>query len=176
MKLKQYMQDCQRTLSDLGSLKLNLSHMAMGMSSEINELSTAIRQNDKVNIGEELADICWYAGNLSTMIGIGDINDEITFKEDDNRTLEDFISLCNNTIKRYVAYDKTIDGGEEIWLQMYIDAIFKNIEILCLLYDLNFEQILENNIDKLKIRFPDKFTTTDALNRDLIAEYKELEK
>ena len=36
--------------------------------------------------------------------------------------------------------------------------------------------ILENNIEKLKERFPEKFTNEDALNRDLDAERAILEK
>lgn len=35
--------------------------------------------------------------------------------------------------------------------------------------------IMQKNIDKLRARFPDKFTTERALNRDLVAERKALE-
>ena len=41
---------------------------------------------------------------------------------------------------------------------------------------LDWETGLQNNIDKLKARFPEKFTSEKAINRDLKTERKELEK
>ena len=40
---------------------------------------------------------------------------------------------------------------------------------------IDFEEILESNINKLKHRFPDKFSSEKALNRDLEGERKILE-
>jgi hypothetical protein len=40
----------------------------------------------------------------------------------------------------------------------------------------NWSQILETNIAKLKHRYPDKFTSENAINRDVVAERKILEK
>lgn len=40
----------------------------------------------------------------------------------------------------------------------------------------NWDQILETNIAKLKHRYPDKFTSENAINRDLVAEREILEK
>ena len=43
---------------------------------------------------------------------------------------------------------------------------------LCKEWNINFEECLDLNINKLKIRFPDKFTEENALNRDLVSERK----
>lgn len=40
----------------------------------------------------------------------------------------------------------------------------------------SFEQIMEENINKLKTRYPEKFTEEKAINRDLETERKILEK
>lgn len=40
---------------------------------------------------------------------------------------------------------------------------------------LNFEQILKKNIEKLKKRFPEKFSEEKAIKRDLVSERKALE-
>ncbi len=37
---------------------------------EIEELTYAIRQGDRVNIGEEIADLLWYTSILSDVVGI----------------------------------------------------------------------------------------------------------
>lgn len=39
----------------------------------------------------------------------------------------------------------------------------------------NWDNILETNLNKLKKRYPDKFTSEDAINRDLISERQILE-
>ena len=45
------------------------------------------------------------------------------------------------------------------------------------MYDgIDYEKSLENNINKLKVRFPEKFTEENALNRNLKEERKVLEK
>ena len=42
--------------------------------------------------------------------------------------------------------------------------------------NLDWEQGLKNNIDKLRVRYPEKYTDECAENRDLASERKELEK
>jgi hypothetical protein len=49
------------------------------------------------------------------------------------------------------------------------------IAILLRELDLDFESLLQLNIDKLKARFPEKFTESHALNRDLDKERDILE-
>lgn len=75
--------------------------------------------------------------------------------------------------KKHIYYGKPLDKvnvSEEIAdTQWYIQN-------LCRLENIDFNQALINNIEKLKIRYPEKFTKENAIERDLIAERKELEK
>lgn len=78
-----------------------------------------------------------------------------------------------DAFKKHIYYKKPLDVvnvGEEIG-----DIMFY-LSNLARLLELDIEKILQNNIDKLRKRYPDKFTTENALNRDLHAERKELEK
>jgi hypothetical protein len=43
-------------------------------------------------------------------------------------------------------------------------------------FDLDFGDCLSNNIDKLRVRYPEKFTEENAIERNLKAERVELEK
>ena len=43
-------------------------------------------------------------------------------------------------------------------------------------FGLDMTKLLENNIDKLKVRFPEKYTDLSANNRNLDAEYEQLKK
>ena len=69
-----------------------------------------------------------------------------------------------DAFKRKMFYGKELDVvnvKEEIGDLMWYTAI------LLRELDLDFHEILQLNIDKLKTRFPEKFTKADALNRDL---------
>lgn len=77
-----------------------------------------------------------------------------------------------DAFKRKIFYGKDLDVvnvKEEIGdLMWYVAILLREL-------DLNFEDVLQVNIDKLKARFPDKFTEVDALNRDLEKERRILE-
>ena len=78
-----------------------------------------------------------------------------------------------DAFKKHIFYGKPLDVvnvGEEIADMLWY------LTNLARLTDLDVENLLQNNIDKLRKRFPEKFTQEGALNRDLEAERKELEK
>lgn len=78
-----------------------------------------------------------------------------------------------DAFKKHIFYKKPLDVvnlGEEIADMMWY------LTNLSRLLDMDVETLLQNNIDKLRVRFPDKFTSEKALNRSLDAERKELEK
>lgn len=74
--------------------------------------------------------------------------------------------------KKELAYKKPLD---DVNCQEEIGDIMWYISNLCKLKGWDFEKICQTNIDKLKARYPEKFTSDDALNRDLDSERKILE-
>ena len=75
--------------------------------------------------------------------------------------------------KKNLAYGKEIDwvnvdeeGGDLTWY-------FANF---CRLNGIDFYAMIERNINKLRVRYPEKFTEDNANNRNLQAERKVLEK
>ena len=181
MNFKEYQLDATRTCSDLGSLKLNLSHMILGIVSENEEFLKAMVEDDIINAREEQCDQMWYIANYCTYRGF-DLTEVVG---DINRGLEDFItedwegvlptwdvfsSKLADYVKKFIAYDKELDEELE---KKALKAIIWSLTIEDT--GLNFEVDLQKNIDKLKVRFPEKFNTVDALNRDLDKERKILE-
>lgn len=78
-----------------------------------------------------------------------------------------------DAFKKHIYYNKPLDVvnvGEEVADCMWY------ISNLCRLGGIDFEKILDNNINKLRVRYPEKFTNENATNRNLEAERKELEK
>jgi NTP pyrophosphatase (non-canonical NTP hydrolase) len=182
MTLTQYPQEAIKTLGSKG-LEIDLFHCYAGFTSEINELEDALLNNDLVNIKEELGDISWYVfvylhlKNFDKYESIErlmrnsvqkEISDlDITFI---TRNLYRTSSNFGNCLKREVIYQKADALAEA----KVLSSIFSCIALICEKYNIEYTEVLKNNIEKLKVRFPNKFTTEDALNRNLEEEYEKL--
>lgn len=182
MDLKTYQEQAQRTFPDLG-FKLNLSHMVLGINSEMNELEDAIDKQDTVNIGEEIADTFWYLANYCVLrnyslanihtSGYNMIKRPTGFTVQGNiGSIYNNISKLQDIIKKHIAYDKEMyDDTGHIFFIMWA------LKDICDDYALDVSIILNNNIEKLKVRYPEKFDKVRAIeeNRDLKTERKTLE-
>ena len=174
MTLEQYQQEAKRTLSDLGGEEKNMLHMRLGVFTEVGEILDIFKKNiaygkpiDWIHVNEEGADIMWYLINELTLKGI-------------------LISEPN--YYKSTKYEEGYSTIEEVavdlsdWLCNYSD-VYEDVEaieslhyILTSLPNSDFFGSLERNINKLRIRYPEKFTTENALNRNLEAERQALEK
>ena len=178
-----------RTLPDLGE-KLNLTHMVLGMNSELSELEDAFEKNDFINVIEEICDYQWYLANYCSLVKFNfGFFDNVPWKVGDDGALSmikgvDTTLKCiqklyyltsklQDLVKKNIAYSKPILREVEI---EYISLIQEEFQKICILENLDINKGLENNINKLKIRYPDKFTQEAAINRNLEAERIELEK
>ena len=81
-----------------------------------------------------------------------------------------------DAFKKHLIYGQPLDRvniseeiGDVMWYIAIMTRYLRNDGI-------SLQDILNSNINKLKVRFPDKFTSEDALNRDLPSERKVLEK
>tara|TARA_R110000764_G_scaffold20407_9_gene52472 strand:+ start:1421 stop:1963 length:543 start_codon:yes stop_codon:yes gene_type:complete len=177
MTIQEFKTECKRTCPSLGSSKLDLSHMVMGMLTELQELDEALVIKDYTNIGEEIADYYWYMVNYATFrdIDISFITSLTNKYGLDSRTLVfglyDITAKLTDAVKKHVAYNRVIDKYEEASLlnslNIYLQGMIRKQGI-------SFTHILQSNIDKLKVRFPEEFSDDLANNRDLTEERKTL--
>ena len=193
MKLKEYKKEVLRTLPNLGSKQLDILHMILGMNSEFNEV---VESKDLINCSEELTDILWYCVNYCNIQNI-DIDQIFKFKKHSfyygieglshsvksifNKkyytdkyliSLQVAISKLTDIEKKIFAYKKEIDK------QVIINSIrevFLRINDCYSYFELDSEIYMERNINKLKLRYPEKFTEFDANNRDTDKEREVLE-
>lgn len=181
MNLREYQENTKRTLPDLGSYQLNIDHMIFGMSSELIEIIDA---KDKVNLSEEFADILWYLSNYCnfTNIKIAEYYDfdilpqlsSLSLSTNDTfLRLVSNISKLTNLEKRELAYKKIVNAYDRI---TSVFDIFKAINDCFVVHNIDPYEAMEKNINKLKVRYPEKFTENLALNRNLETERKILEK
>jgi hypothetical protein len=180
MKLQQYQKEAQRTCPDLGSEAINLAHMVLGICSENEEYTKACVISDSVGMQEEIIDQFWYIANYCTIRGFSleeIYNDRSDFTqeewEEEVSIYDVKLSKLQDYVKKYLAYGKKPNSDLE---KDAIKGILFILDNDLSLNELNLEQGLQNNIDKLRVRFPDKFDTEKAINRNLDEERKELSK
>lgn len=77
-----------------------------------------------------------------------------------------------DVIKKHHAYGKEIDL---VNLREEIGDVLWYLALLCRATGTTLDQVAYRNIDKLRVRYPQKFTTINALNRDLETERRSLE-
>lgn len=193
MKFEQYKEQVKRTLPNLPEINgnpliLDSIHMVLGMCSEIYELHEALEKADKVNVAEELTDIAWYASNYCNLRDIIPVVNLEFIKENETGThsmvlfrneLEraiNAISELQDYDKKELAYKKEDTDFITVRRRRCISLIINSLNSCYFYYNINPEQAMQNNIDKLRARFPDKFDEDKANNRDLQLERKELEK
>lgn len=194
MTNKEYRDKAKRTLPDLGldretqtnsiveqevGDKLNLSHMIFGLNGEIGELVQCVGTQlkiriDKVNLGEELGDIYWYISNYCHLRELPSPEDVQTEIPNDMCLELLLISIADLTdiVKKYIAYGKPIERPKELEI---VYNIYTALSLFENTYDLEGSIIRDKNIAKLMVRYPDKYSDSNALNRDTTKERKELE-
>ncbi len=185
MNLEEYKTASSRTFAyrknPLNEYTTDLLHCSIGICTEAGELVEAFYEKDLVNKGEEIADQMWYVSNLARMLNL-DINifnhdKDCAKKIISQKILIDlsynYSSELLDIFKKHIYYGKELDLKD---IERKLITIVSNLNNLVDILDLEMEKLLENNIEKLKIRFPDKFSQENALNRDLDSERKALEK
>lgn len=174
MEIKEYQKLAKVTCTSLGSDKLDLSHMVMGMCSELNEIYEALEKRDMVNALEEYSDLFFYLANYCTFRG-HDLEKMVEDKEIIKGNYSELvinISKLTDIVKKYIAYNKPIEITKEL-------ECISNI-YLSVLQDLEKGGLdlsvgLDRNIAKLQARYGGKFTEEAALNRNLEVERSILE-
>jgi NTP pyrophosphatase (non-canonical NTP hydrolase) len=174
-----YQEQAKRTCPDLGSEKLNLAHMVLGLCSEEEEYVKACFMEDLINMGEEQADKMWYIANYCTfrnfnLQNLYNTRNTYSFEEWEEMGDSDFVRLSQlqDIVKKNLAYNKPLNEKEE---KRIIRGMLQSIIVDCEWDAVDLFESLRRNIEKLKVRFPEKFTEENALNRNLEAERKVLE-
>ena len=78
-----------------------------------------------------------------------------------------------DALKKHLFYNAPLDMSN---IKEELGDLFWYQSILLEWCGFTYEEVMEVNVDKLKVRYPEKFTTHHALKRDLKKERKCLEK
>jgi NTP pyrophosphatase (non-canonical NTP hydrolase) len=192
--LAEYQQLASRTCPDLGTPEKNLLHMNLGITTEVGEFLDVIKKNlaygkplDVVNLGEELADMAWYIANKARLffpVSWEEQEKKHSYESIRKEFSEIFIPIYseyNLETRLTILLNCGINPGTEDYIVSEVQEDFNGMRDMVILnyvadlHNLDFFQLLTNNITKLQVRYPEKFTNEAALNRDLDAERQQLE-
>jgi NTP pyrophosphatase (non-canonical NTP hydrolase) len=165
------------------SLEHDIRHAVMGFITESAELVDAMKKQhaygkplDFVNLREEVGDIMWYLPLMCRGLGIAlrdlagaDLFDD--YKESSwcaERHESDALAFMLVRTAAMATERQANHGLAAAVILSVINRLARPIGA-------TLEQIATLNIAKLQKRYPDKFTTEAALNRDIDAERKVLE-
>lgn len=186
----QYCEDAVRTesaqqpLTDAvvaRGLSGRLCHAILGVATEVNEIYDGVENKknteiDAVNILEEMGDVAWYLAIAYDELGTFDIsplNSEIT--EVDKSPLIELRKASSELLdhtKKVLFYAKPLD------IELINDNFTKIAGYLAesiVMCNGEVEKVLTTNINKLKARYPEKFSEDKAENRNLANERAVLE-
>jgi len=193
--LAQYISDSVNLKSpnfDPNAIHPDLSHAIFGITTESCEfLEGLIKASDvffadKVNLKEELGDICWYlaiAQDHYQSQGIeSDIFSQANPYDVEHKEIITFTELLVTTageltdvVKRSYYYGKAENTPQIQDLPCLFSKVFRICVAIAPFLQTNIEDVMTSNRNKLKSRFPEKFDTEKVFNRDLPAERKILE-
>lgn len=195
MTFLEYVDLAKRTRKDMGSLQMDTVHMVLGVSGEImGEFIDQLKKHfiygkelDTVNLQEELSDAMWYVANMYDILDLELLNDisfpKISSMGGDNSKLipsikmtrqinDTFYYMCSHIMDDQDSYN---EDQKPAYLEKIISIII-TMTSLANMWGIDLCKGLINNIEKLRVRYPEKYTDEGAIIRNLQEERNKLEK
>lgn len=163
MDLITYQPLALRTARRFDNKCLDLQHAALGLTTEYAELLQAIVKGEFEGVTEEVADFFWYGALFCDVM-------QMTLQEvwdqaprDRSSTLVDSVVVLGNVVnfvKRVAIYDKV--PTTQMMAALKADLGYLLREVGGGVRPEQLSEALDANINKLKLRYPDKFSTEAA--------------
>lgn len=174
MLISDYIQQALRTAAPMHDQAGELEHAALGLITELGELATEVKRLriylkpiDRVHAAEEIGDVLWYwaiAANRLLDLGVvsfagvqADLN--LTPGVTTDVYLSRGVRRLAANVGEFSALIET--GSYEDAAERLHDTLMCLAAVCCVL-NLNLQDCAAANIEKLRVRFPNKFTEADA--------------
>jgi hypothetical protein len=178
MEWNEYKMLSEKTLSTEFHCGKQVENLLHGVSGVITELEELLGWNDEVNKKEEVADVFWYIALLDRELNLNlelpTYTKEFTQLKNDALIISSFkiSSLLLDSLKKKLFYNKNIEFD---LFSVQCKSLFDNMCVFCEVNSIDVNSILHTNIEKLKARYGEKFSSHRAINRDLEKERTILE-
>jgi len=189
MDFYKYQKEAMRTAQGMnGNL---LANGAMGLAGETAEcvevianylFSSSCNHLDKEHLSEEIGDILWYLAVIAKEIGYFSEDNIITVSFQEKKKvaektgkmstvllnkkvfyLVESVGKCTDLIKKHLFQGHSLEKDK---LTSEIVYIFGLLAVLSCETGYKLSDIAENNVQKLKKRYPDGFSTEKSINRE----------
>lgn len=181
MNFSEYKSSALRTAAPCGEVteqQCQMMHAALGLTTEVLELLRAGKA-DAVNQVEEIGDCYWYLALLCENAGV--FLDLSTIPLDEGKIeqwdLLQPVEVIADMVKRHVFYKLPLNANAlkaQIWKAHFL--LSNRLANLPGKQKSDVVAAWTANIAKLRRRYPGKFTTEQAANRDLAAERDTVER
>jgi len=111
-----------------------------------------------VKVEKEIGDVAHYLVGLLTIMQEDFDEKKLTYVLCEEDIYESLANI-GEIPKKYIYHGHKVDE------EKFINSIYKAISFFQTNFGINIERILQTNIDKLKTRYPEKFTTADSIKR-----------
>lgn len=156
-----------------------LLHAVMGILTEVEELldnHSEENDADDVNRAEEIGDIFFYMAIIGREYNLE--YPQLLVRDKNSDPMSIVIKLIKNTCKLLDMMKKKLYYNKEINEESFIaitKIIMLHISDYCNYFDVPVEKTFDVNIEKLRARYGEKFSTDRAINRNLEVERNILE-
>ena len=183
--MKDYVEKVIRTASpDYFDTNHNIQHGIEGIVTECCELLECYEDGNRVELIEEIGDICWYMALICNeyKITFDTLKEKVYDMETYHNSDMSFIvpKLCvyagkiMDASKRAHFYKKE-NGLQESKVLENLSYIYSLIEEACATVGTDLDHVQDVNIKKLTARYPEKFNADQATFRNVENERKVLE-
>jgi len=176
LRMTEYQKLSMRTAPPFKSRELSpiqdyYNHAAQGLCTEVAEIVED--QDNQENVLQEIGDVLWYVALFCTGLGIDveDLPGSVTRYDDVYDELVKQSGIVNDCVKRHIYYT-TIEKKVELDETKCEKALGAIVTALRDLSNDRLEQCMVLNVEKLRLRYPDKFDADKAVNRDVAKEAK----
>jgi len=165
MELTDYQELASRTASQ-HPMMLRLAVAGLGLAGETAEL---IGEEDPTKLPLELGDVMWYVAEIATCLGLklsSSDSNTIQYSKMSSYNLSNELVVQTGTLADYIK--KVVGHGHALVpgkVQVCLDGIIQNLQWICHRQGIDFDTCLEQNIDKLRKRYPEGFSTIQSIHR-----------
>ena len=173
--LSQYQPLAYRTAKFFDDFPRDVTHCALGMTTELGEYATSVKRIEVygkpaeplvANMTEELGDFVWYLALLATVCGIdlGQVDlqgSSLGNVETESQTQED-VAIFLMAGATAAAWLVVHQGYEKDFVRELLGIALLGVKLAADATGVNLQDICNDNIEKLRERFPDKYSDEAA--------------
>lgn len=169
MNQREYINNCYRTWNKEISIPSQIDHALLGIGDEIGEMHSAVKkvigygqEFNEVNFKEEVGDLMYFMFILSDLVNV-ELPEYVELPgEESEFCLTNFHKHFSSLKRKSALLDVSPPFSMEIPLKELQETLYDIIDAM----GWSPKEVAEANINKLRVRFPDKFNQERSIEKN----------